>query len=49
MLQEKDKYRQMIEGLPYAFGYHKIITDSSGRPVDYVFLEVNKAFEEMTG
>jgi len=32
-----------------AYAYHSIILDKAGRPVDYRFLEVNKAFEELTG
>ncbi len=43
------KYRLLIENLPDAFAYHQIITDSSGNPVDYIFLDVNSAFEQMTG
>ncbi len=31
------------------FAYHKIVTDENGVPVDYVFLEVNDAFERQTG
>jgi PAS domain-containing protein len=31
------------------FAYHKIITDKQGHPEDYVFLEVNDAFESLTG
>ena len=31
------------------FAVHEIITDVDGRPVDYPFFEVNKAFEELTG
>ena len=36
---------KMLDG----FAYHKIIVDKAGKPVDYVFLEVNHAFEKMTG
>ena len=32
-----------------SFAYHKIICDDNGEPVDYVFLEVNNQFEQMTG
>lgn len=32
-----------------AFAYHKIVVDNDGKPVDYLFLEVNHAFEIMTG
>jgi PAS domain S-box-containing protein len=38
-------YERMMDG----FAYHKIIVDTTGKPIDYVFLEVNKAFEKMTG
>jgi PAS domain S-box-containing protein len=31
------------------FALHEIVTDDSGTPVDYIFLEANRAFEEMTG
>ncbi len=32
-----------------SFAYHRIVIDQAGKPVDYVFLEVNNAFERMTG
>lgn len=35
--------------MPDAFASHRIVTDEQGLPVDYIFLEVNSAFEEMTG
>lgn len=31
------------------FAYHKVVVDMDGKPIDYVFLVVNKAFEELTG
>ena len=31
------------------FAYHKIIVDDEGKPIDYVFLSVNKCFEDLTG
>lgn len=43
------KYRELFENLIDGLALHKIIVDKSGKPVDYIFLEVNKAFEEMTG
>jgi PAS domain-containing protein len=49
LMMEKDSYRLLIEHLTDAFAYHQIILDDQGIPVDYVFLEINKAFEEMTG
>jgi PAS domain-containing protein len=38
-------FDKMLDG----FAYHKIIVDKTGKPVDYVFLEVNHAFEKMMG
>ncbi len=44
-----DKHRLLIESLPDAFAYYQIVNDSEDNPVDYIFLEVNRAFEQMTG
>jgi PAS domain S-box-containing protein len=49
MANEKDSCRFLIENLLDAFVYHQIITADDGTSVDYIFLEVNGAFEEMTG
>jgi len=35
----------MLDG----FAYCKMLFDDSGHPVDFVFLEVNSAFERLTG
>lgn len=43
------KYNLLVKNLPYAFAYHRILKNTRGKPVDYIFLEVNDAFEEMTG
>ena len=39
----------LLENLPYGFAYHQVIVDSIGAPVDSVLLEVNSAFEALTG
>lgn len=31
------------------YANHKIILDSNGNPIDYVFLEINETFENLTG
>ncbi len=48
-MNEPLNYRQALETLPNAFARHRIVTDESGNPVDYFFLQVNAAFEQMTG
>ena len=44
-----EKYRSLFVNMINGFAYHRIVTDEAGQPVDYVFLEVNDAFERMTG
>jgi len=39
----------LIQNMPDGFAYHQIVLDEQGRPVDYLFLEVNPAFEKLTG
>jgi len=43
------KYSALFENMVDGFAYHKIILDGKGKPVDYVFLEVNNVFEKLTG
>lgn len=42
-------YKELFDKMLNGFAYHQIVTDSTGKPIDYVFLEVNRAFEEVTG
>ena len=49
-LRESDqKYRGLFDHSLSGVGLHEIVLDAQGQPVDYVFLEVNPAFEELTG
>ncbi len=43
------KYRLLFENMIDALAYHRIVCDEQGKPVDYIFLEVNAAFEALTG
>jgi PAS domain S-box-containing protein len=43
------RLRLLIENAPSGIALHELVVDATGRPVDYVFLEVNSAFEEQTG
>lgn len=46
----KDKfYKILVANSPFGFAYHQILLNDAGAPVDYEFLEVNKAFENATG
>jgi len=43
------KYRSLFENIPDGFAYCKILLDENNRPTDFVYLEVNDAFERLTG
>ncbi len=44
-----ERIQNLFENMNEGFAVHEVICDSAGIPVDYVFLEVNKAFESITG
>jgi len=46
---DRKQFNMFIEKMMDGFAYHKIVVDKAGKPIDYVFLEVNHAFEKMTG
>jgi PAS domain S-box-containing protein len=46
---DRKQFNMFFDRMLDGFAYHKIVVDKAGKPVDYVFLEVNHAFEKMTG
>jgi PAS domain S-box-containing protein len=42
-------HKFLLENMINGYAYHKMVFDEDGKPVYYVFLEVNKAFERLTG
>lgn len=40
---------QIMDDLPMGYAYHKMVFNRDGEPEDYIFLDVNKTFEELTG
>ena len=48
-LRETEKsYAALFKNMLNGFALHEIVTDDEGSPVDYVFREVNSAFESIT-
>lgn len=45
----EERYRHLFDHLVSGFALHEIILNDIGEPVDYRFLEVNPAFEKITG
>ncbi|MDM8547672.1 PAS domain S-box protein [Candidatus Venteria ishoeyi] len=47
--ESEERYRTLINTMLNGFALSEIICDKADKPYDYRFLEVNPAFEEMTG
>ena len=47
--ESENNLKLLFQNMNSAFAFHKIITNEQGKPVDYVFLDVNSKFEELTG
>ena len=47
--ESEERFRQLFTEMSSGFALHEIICDEDGRPCDYRFLEINHAFETMTG
>ncbi|MCP3682163.1 MAG: HAMP domain-containing protein [bacterium] len=49
MRESEEKYRTLFTKMINGFAFHKIVVDEKGTPIDYIFLEINNAFEKLTG
>ncbi|MBT7166669.1 MAG: PAS domain S-box protein, partial [Victivallales bacterium] len=45
----REEFRRLFTTMLAGFALHEIILDDTGRPCDYRFLEINPAFERITG
>lgn len=45
----KDRYKSLFDSMNEGFALCEIICDEHGAPCDYRFLEINKAYERLTG
>lgn len=43
------QYESLFHNMMDAFAHHRVVRDGEGAVVDYVFLELNDAFQKMTG
>lgn len=49
LAESEEKYRNLFEKMSEGFALHEIVCDDAGKPIDYRFLEINPAFERLTG
>lgn len=47
--ESEEKYRILFDSMNEGFSICDVINDNNGNPIDFRFLEVNKAYEEQTG
>ncbi len=47
--RSEEKFKSLFSNMSEGFAYHRIVLDARGRPSDYIFLEVNDAFERLVG
>ena len=47
--RSEERYHSLFNAMTEGFALHEIICDEEGQPCDYVFLDVNPAFERLTG
>jgi PAS domain S-box-containing protein len=47
--ESEERYRTLFETMAEGFALHEILVDTDGKPCDYRFLEINPAFERLTG
>ena len=47
--ESEEKWRQLFVNMTTGFALHDLVCDRQGKPVDYRYLEINPAFEQLTG
>lgn len=48
-LESEERYHHLFNTMLDSFALYKVICDVEGKPADYLFLEINPAFEEFVG
>lgn len=48
-VEASERFRLLFETMSEGVSYCRMVRDSDGRPADWVYLQVNEAFERMTG
>ncbi|NJD38727.1 MAG: DUF3365 domain-containing protein [Geobacter sp.] len=49
LVESEAKLRLLFENMTNGFALHQMLYDQAGKPCDYRFIEVNPAFEKLTG
>ena len=49
IVESEKKYHNLFTNTDEGIAIHEMVLDDSGKPIDYIFLDVNEAFEKHTG
>jgi len=49
LMKSEEKYRLLYMAMSQGLALHEIITDEAGKPVDYVFLDINESYTHLLG
>jgi len=47
--ESEEKFRSLFNNMRNGFAYCQILVDEKSQPIDFIYLEVNDAFESLTG
>jgi len=49
LMESEINFKALFEKGPIGIAYHKMIYNKAGKPIDYLFLDANAAYKELTG
>lgn len=49
LAESEEKHRALVTQMQLGLALHRMIYDDEGNPIDYIFLDVNPAYERLTG
>jgi len=47
--ESEEKYRLLYSSMDQGLAFHEIITDEEGKPIDYIFLDINDSYTRLLG
>ncbi len=47
--ESEEKFRLLFTAIDQGLAVHKIITDENGKPIDYIFLDINESYTRLLG
>ncbi|MHA2168839.1 MAG: PAS domain-containing hybrid sensor histidine kinase/response regulator [Candidatus Kariarchaeaceae archaeon] len=47
--ESEERYRLLFQNMIDGYAFHKVVTDEAGNPIDYIYVDINPAFSELTG